>query len=79
LLINRFDRRQVLRGRLMMLDDIIDQTETQLIGVIPQETRLFAQTANGGPVKESVVLQSVRRIAARLDGENIPLVVPSSE
>jgi septum site-determining protein MinD len=79
LIINRFDRRQVLCGKLLMLDDVIDQTETQLIGVIPQEMRLFAQTANGGPMKESIVLQSIRRIAARLDGENLPLVIPTSD
>ena len=79
LVINRFDKKQALRGRLMMIDDIIDQTETQLIGVVPQETRLFALTANGEPMQEGLVLQAIRRIAARLDGENIPLTIPASE
>ncbi|MCL2105885.1 MAG: P-loop NTPase [Oscillospiraceae bacterium] len=79
LIVNRFHRQNALHGRLMMIDDIIDFTETQLIGVIPQETRLFMETANGAPLREGVVLQSIRRIAARLDGEAVPLVIPQSE
>lgn len=79
LLVNRFDRRQALRGEYLMLDDVIDLTETQLIGVVPQETRLFAQTANGAPLKNSIVTQAVARIAARLDGENVPLQIPTAE
>jgi len=79
LLINRFDRRQVLRGEFLMIDDVIDLTETQLIGVVPQELRLFAQTANGAPLKESIVTQALARVAARLDGENVPLEVPAAE
>jgi septum site-determining protein MinD len=79
LVINRFDKKLALRGHMMMLDDVIDRTETQLIGVVPQESRLFARTADGAPLQESVVLQSIRRVAARLDGENTPLIIPASE
>jgi septum site-determining protein MinD len=79
LLINRFDRRQVLRGEFLMIDDVIDLTETQLIGVVPQDTRLFARTANGAPLQESIVTKAVARVAARLDGENIPLDIPAAD
>jgi septum formation inhibitor-activating ATPase MinD len=79
LLINRFDRRRVLHGQMMMLDDIIDLTEAQLIGVIPQQTKLFGQTKDGLPLQDSLVTQAAARIAARLDGENVPLVIPSAE
>ena len=79
LLINRFDRRQALRGEFLMIDDVIDLTETQLIGVVPQETRLFARTANGAPLQESIVTQALARVAARLDGENVPLDIPAAE
>ncbi|MDR2525265.1 MAG: P-loop NTPase [Oscillospiraceae bacterium] len=79
LAVNRFDRKLALRGQLLMIDDIIDQTETQLIGVVPQESRLFAQTADGMPLQEGIALQAVRRIAGRLDGENIPLVIDAAE
>ena len=79
LLINRFDRRQALRGEFLLIDDVIDLTETQLIGVVPQETRLFARTANGAPLQESIVTQALARVAARLDGENVPLEIPAAE
>lgn len=79
LLINRFDRKRALNGELLMIDDVIDLTESQLIGVIPQDTRLFAQTANGAPLKDSIVTQAIARVAARLDGENIPLDIPAAE
>jgi septum site-determining protein MinD len=79
LLVNRFDRRLAMRGKVLMIDDIIDSTETQLIGVIPQESRLFSQTADGLPLQEGIVLQAVRRTAARLDGENVPLIITPSE
>ena len=79
LVINRFDRREALRGRALMIDDIVDHTETQLIGVIPQQARLFAQTADGAPLRAKLVAQAAARIAARLDGVNEPLVIPSAE
>jgi septum site-determining protein MinD len=79
LLINRFDRRQALRGEFLMIDDVIDLTETQLIGIVPQETRLFARTANGAPLRDSIVTRALARVAARLDGENVPLEIPAAE
>ena len=79
LIINRFDRRQALRGEFLMIDDVIDLTETQLIGVVPQDTRLFARTANGAPLRESIVIKAQACVAARLDGENVPLDIPAAE
>ena len=79
LIINRFDRGKALRGRAMMLDDIINLTETQLIGIIPQYARLFGQTAGGLPLEDSPVTQAAARIAARLEGENVPLVIPPAQ
>jgi len=79
LVINRFDRRQALRGELMMIDDVIDQTECQLIGIVPQQSILFCRTANGEPLKADLVKNAVADIAARLDGQNVPLVIPGAE
>ncbi|MCL2495250.1 MAG: P-loop NTPase [Oscillospiraceae bacterium] len=78
LLINRFDRKQALRGEFLMIDDVIDLTETQLLGVVPQDTRLFARTADGAPLQESIVTHALARVAARLDGENVPLAIPAA-
>jgi septum site-determining protein MinD len=78
LIINRFDRALALQHKLLMIDDVIDRTETQLIGVIPQQTRLFAQTSDGQPLQANLVTAAAARIAARLDGENLPLDIPAS-
>ena len=79
LIINRFDRKLALRGQLMMIDQIIDQTEAQLIGVVPQQSKLFFRTANGEPLKANLVRQAVAQIAARLDGANVPLDIPEAK
>ena len=79
LIINRFDRRLALRGELMMIDEIIDQTEAQLIGVVPQQSRLFSRTANGEPLNAKLVRRAVAQIAARLDGANVPLDIPDAK
>ncbi|MDR0530463.1 MAG: P-loop NTPase [Oscillospiraceae bacterium] len=73
LLINRFDAGAAARGGLVALDDVIDQTEAQLIGVFPQEPRLFYRNANGAALRDSPVVRAAARVAARIDGENVPL------
>ena len=78
LVINRFDRAHAMRGSGLMIDDLIDRAEAQLIGVIPQDTALFLQTANGASLGGGIVAEAIARIAARLDGENIPLYIPPS-
>jgi len=78
LIINRFDRKAALRGDCLMIDEVIDLTECQLIGIVPQQSMLFARTANGEPLNADLVTQAMARIAARLDGENVPLVIPGT-
>jgi len=79
LVINRFCRKQALDGKLMMIDEVIDQTEVQLIGVIPQQSELFCQTANGAPLRAGLVQNAIAQIAARLEGSNVPLTISSSK
>ena len=76
LIINRFDRARTIKGVGLMLDELIDRAEVQLIGVVPQDTGLFLQTANGAPLRESLVSEAIARIASRVEGENIPLYIP---
>jgi len=79
LVINRFDRKKAVQGQLMMIDTVIDQTETQLIGIVPQQSMLFAKTANAQPLGAHLVRQAVAQIADRLDGANVPLVIPQAQ
>jgi hypothetical protein len=45
---------------------------------MPPETRLRARTAGGAPLQESIVTRALARVAARLDGENVPLEIPAA-
>ena len=76
LIINRFDRTRTIKGAGLMLDELIDRSEVQLIGVVPQDTGLFLQTADGAPLREGLVTEAVARVASRIEGENIPLYIP---
>ncbi|MCL2194705.1 MAG: P-loop NTPase [Oscillospiraceae bacterium] len=79
LVINRFDRKVALQRRHLAIDEIIDQTELQLIGVVPQQSQLFFQTSNANLLEANLVTQAVAQIASRLGGENIPLIIPNAE
>jgi len=78
LIINRFDRTQSIHGAGLMIDELIDRSEAQLIGIVPQDTGLFLRTANGAALRGGIVAEAIARIAARLDGENVPLYIPPS-
>jgi len=78
LIINRFDRAQSMRGAGLMIDELIDRSEIQLIGIVPQDAGLFLQNADGAALREGIVAEAIVRIAARLDGENVPLYIPPS-
>ncbi len=41
LIINRFDKKAVKRGKLLNIDDIIDKTYIRLLGVVPEEKNLM--------------------------------------
>lgn len=75
LVINRY-RRRVLRDRMVEdLDEILDQTALQLMGVIPEDERLAALTARGevfGGTSPAGIAFS--NLAARLCGEERPLM-----
>jgi len=79
LIINRFDRKLALQRRHLAIDEIIDQTELQLIGVVPQQSQLFFQTNNANLLDANLLTQAIKQIAARLAGENIPLVIPNAQ
>lgn len=41
LIINRFDKKAVRKGKLLNIDDIIDKTYIRLLGVVPEEKNLM--------------------------------------
>lgn len=77
LVVNRFDmQRFISMGMYKDLDEIIDITGIQLIALIPEDVRITALAQRGALAtnwsKCTVVFDA---LAARIKGENIPLVI----
>ena len=69
LLINRYSVKNAKKGRLRTIDDVMNETLLQLLGVIPEDEGL----AEGAlPESASPAGLAVSRVALRLEGKNIP-------
>ena len=76
LIINRLAPKEVEAGNMMEPQDIIDILSIDLIGVIPEDKEIFHATGRGLPLTynhHSSAGQAYRRIARRIDGEDIPI------
>ena len=73
LLINRYDVKAAKKGKLLSVDDIIDKTAVQLLGVVPEDPEIAYSTVTGHYNEKSKSANAFRRIAARAAGENVPL------
>jgi len=77
LLVNRVRPDMVKRGDMMTIDDIIDILAIDLIGVVPDDEKIIISTNRGEPAvtdSKSLAGQAYRNIAARILGENIPII-----
>ena len=76
LVLNRFHRAAVEHSFLFNVDDAIDRVGVQLIGVVPEDPEVMFRLPKGEALpKKSPAKRAWERIAARLDGENAPLVL----
>lgn len=77
LLINKVDPKQNQHSRLIPdLDQVIDSTGVQLLGVIPMEEQIHRAGATGGGVAPHLLAaRAFGNIAARLCGEYVELAV----
>lgn len=75
LVINRFNSKTFAKFRLIDdLDDVINQTGIRLLGVVPEDVSLIsAYLADNEAPKGCRGMMALSRIAARLEGEHIPL------
>ena len=73
LLMNQFRLQSFADGPFATLDDLIDGAGIQLIGVVPRDEQVLLAAIEGTPLTVGRAAESFTRIAARLDGENIPL------
>jgi len=61
---------------MMSVDDVLEILRLDLVGVIPDDKEVIVATNRGNPVIDmpgSVTGQALRRIAARLLGEDVPI------
>ncbi len=73
LIINRYDYKFLKRRFYKNLDDIIDEAQLQLIGVLPVSLELQA-LSHGMPLKKNGnAMKALIRISKRLNGEHILL------
>jgi septum site-determining protein MinD len=75
LIINRLNLKMVKKGDMMSTEDIISLLSVPLLGVVPESDEVVVSTNRGVPLvheKSSKAGAAFRRIAARLNGENLP-------
>ncbi len=74
LIINRFKKGVVVGGRGLNIDEVIDATNAQLIGIVPEDISLSLATLNGELIDPTIKsIKAMERIIRRIDGEYVPL------
>lgn len=82
LVINRIKPEMVRQGDMLDASDVLDMLAVDAVGLVPADDRVITATNCGTPVAHDPQSPSGRefvRIAARLDGEPIPLIEPIEE
>jgi septum site-determining protein MinD len=77
LIINRINPEMVRRGDMLGQQDVVDLLGVDVLGMVPADEKTITATNRGVPVvhdKKAPSGAAFRRIAARVDGEDVPLV-----
>ena len=77
LVINRLRVGMLKQGDMMDKDDILDLLSVKLLGMVPDDNEIIVSTNKGFPVvhnTRSMAGEAFRRIAARIDGEDVPFL-----
>lgn len=76
LVINRVSKRDVIRGRLMNFDSVIDATQIQLIGIVPEDPKIRLGAMGKDIYKKGQVsYKALTNIATRIMGQRVRLKV----
>lgn len=76
LIINRFDRKKTKKGKYLNIDEVINSTYLQLLGVIPEDVKISYCSVTGmTSLEKSKAKDAFFRIAKRLEGVNVNLEV----
>ena len=74
LIINRLRPRKIMDGSMPDIDQIIDESALQLLGVIPDDEMVAVANANGRPLPpDCYAATCFSNIARRFNGEVVPL------
>lgn len=73
MLINKFSRDMLLRRTAFNIDEVIDETGVQLIGIVPYDKLIQQSASLGIPLDSGAAARAFDRIAARLDGEHVSI------
>jgi septum site-determining protein MinD len=77
LVLNRIKPDLVARGDMMATEDVLDILRVEILGVVPEDSTIISATNRGEPVSLHDVSragEAFRNIAARIDGEDVPLM-----
>lgn len=70
LLVNRF-KKKGRNKKYNNVDNIIDTCGARLLGIVPEDESIGVNST--GPIAFGIAAKAINRIAARLDGEKVPL------
>ena len=76
LIINRLSIDMIKKRNMMDQDDIVDILAIDLLGIVPEDENILISTNEGIPIvftEESKAGGAFKRIARRIEGENIPI------
>ncbi|GLI34474.1 septum site-determining protein MinD [Desulforhabdus amnigena] len=76
LIVNRLNQRMVKKGDMMSTEDIVSLLAVPLLGIVPESEEVVISTNRGVPLvheRGSKAGLAFQKIAARLQGDNVPL------
>ncbi len=77
LILNRVRPAMIQQKDMMSTEDILTLLSVQLVGIVPEDESIIVSTNRGVPAvhdPKSVAGQAYLRVAARLDGEDVPFM-----
>lgn len=75
LILNRYQLRNAKKGRFLSIDEAIDKTCVQLIGVVPEDKEMVALSVTHTLSQRSKSRAAFTRIARRIRGEHVLLTL----
>ena len=73
LLLNRYDVRAAKRRNYLTIDEMIDLSCVQLLGIVPEDKKIMYSTVTEETPELVRSARAFRRIARRICGEDVPL------